>query len=109
MPRLLLALPFLALSAPSHAADLAPSFPCAQPQVLLLVKERVQRAGLPTEIEAGSIGELPGGTPGTVHCALRLHTPLYDTNRFGYAPQDQVATFRYTLELRRNAIFFSPG
>lgn len=107
MTRPLVALILLTLAAPARAAEEIPVSPCAQPQVLLLVAEHVQRAGRLTQIEPGSIGERPGGTPGTVRCALRIHTIIYDTAGAGYRPLDEVTTFQFTLELRKNAIFLS--
>jgi hypothetical protein len=108
MRRLALAAALLPIGVSSVSA--APDLPrpvCAQSQVLQLVRERLRQAGQPGVLEIGSIGQAPNGRD-LVNCAVRVHTLEYNTPRLGPAPTDVVSIYRYTLELRRNAVFLLP-
>ena len=102
-PLLLAAL--LAGTVPAAHAEPATPLVCGSPGVLEVVATRLHRAGLESVIEAGSVGQAPGPEAGTVECAVRVHTLVYDTARRGLAPVDRVSIYRYRLDLRRNAIF----
>ena len=103
-------LPLIALLAalPACAADYGDTEACAQPQVLHLVSDRLQKAGLPQRMETEAIGQAPGPSPGTVLCAVWVHHPVYDTPRLGQAPRDTLVAYQYQLEVRRNAAFLLP-
>lgn len=92
---------------PAVAAEVVPPV-CGAPEVLQLVSERLGRAGTPTVIEVGSVGQAPGARPDLVNCAVRVHVAVYDTNRGGMQPVEVVRVYQYGLELRRNGAFLLP-
>ncbi len=98
----------LAVTGPALAATEPPAAVCGQARVLEAVRQRLARAGQPVVIEAADVGQVPGGRAGTVNCAVRLHTAIYDTPRLGPVPADVVEVYRYSLELRRNGVFLLP-
>lgn len=97
----------LATFAQAHANEQAVLL-CAQPQVLSLVAERLGRAGMVQSIEAGPVGQVPGGQPDLVNCAVRVRAVAFDTTRFGRAPVETLSVYSYTLRLGRNGVFMQP-
>ena len=107
--------PFLAASAllaaaalPGCARDYNDIQACAQPEVLYLVADRLQKAGLAQHMETASIGQAPGPTPGIVLCAIWVHRLAYDTPQFGLVPLDTLVAYQYQLQVRQNAAFLLP-
>ncbi len=100
------ALPFCALL--GSCAPVPPPPVCGQPEVLLLLGERLDRAGRGQVIEPGSVNQAPGATPDRLRCAARVRTASYDTNRFGPTPAITVGIVSYGVELRRNGVFLLP-
>lgn len=98
----------LAATTPVHASALLRPV-CAEPEVLLLVAERLRRAGIPQTLEANTAGQIPGLRSGMVECAVRVHTAVFDTTRYGRVPVDVVSTYRYSLRLGRNGVFVQPA
>ena len=96
------------MTASAHAA--APFVrACAEPEVLILVAERLARAGIPQTLEASTVGQVPGVRSGFIECAVRVHAAIFDTPRYGAVPLDQVSVYRYTLRLGRNGVFVQPA
>lgn len=104
LPALLLAASSF-LAGPVVAGELARPI-CGSREVLAVVAERLQRAGQEMSIDPAA-AEIPGVQPGTVRCAVRVHTLFHDTNRFGDLAADEVRIYRFTLTLRKHGIFVS--
>ena len=109
--------PFLAASAllaalPAALAGCARTYndvqACAQPEVLYLVADRLQKTGLSPHMETAAIGQAPGPAPGIVLCAVWIHRLAYDTPRYGLLPRDTLVTYQYQLQIRQNAAFLLP-
>ena len=93
---------------PAYAEGEPATAVCGQDRVLEAVRQRLSHAGEPAAIEPGSADQVPGGRPGVINCAVRLHKAIYDTPRLGPVPADEVQVYQYKLELRRNGIFLLP-
>ena len=93
---------------PSCTAAYGDTAACAQPEVLQLVADRLQRAGLPRRMLTEAIGQAPGPGPGIVLCAVWVQRVAYDTPRLGEIPASTLFAYQYRLQIRRNAAFLLP-
>ncbi len=93
---------------PSCADAYGDTQACAQPEVLQLVSERLQRAGLPRRMLTEAIGQVPGPRPDIVLCAVWVQRLAYDTPRLGDTPVATLFAYQYQLRIRRNAAFLLP-
>ena len=93
---------------PSCAADYGDTEACAQPEVLQLVSNRLQRAGLPRRMVTEAIGQAPGPSPDIVLCAVWVQRLTYDTPLQGAVPSNALVAYQYRLQIRRNAAFLLP-
>ena len=89
---------------PVRAAD-APVPVCASPAVLRHVADTLRHAGRQLALEVATVGQVSIDPAGAVHCAVRTHALVYDTNRYGVLPLDQSDRRAVYLELRQNGIF----
>ena len=108
MVRPTLALLALLAALPGCVADYGDVQACAQPDVLRLVSDRVQRAGLPRRMLTEAIGQAPGPAPDIVLCAIWVQRLTYDTPLLGQAPANELVAYRYRLKLGRNTAFLLP-
>lgn len=90
---------------PACAADPGRGPVCARPEVLRLVSDRLEQAGVPPRLEAQAIGQSPGPAPNLVACAVWVRRSVYNTPILGAAPAETRFVYRYTLQLRENAAF----
>lgn len=103
---MLASVPALALAACLPAQAGQGSGPvCNRPEVLDAVAAGLAARGSTAEVERGDAGEVPGGRPGLVVCAVRLRLRHFDTNRFGYQPLYSYTVHRYYVRAGRNGYF----
>lgn len=105
--------PFLAVLAlvPALSAcadDYGDRQACAQPEVLQLVSDRLEKAGLPRRMLTEAIGQAPGRVPGTVLCSVWVQHLVYDTPIRGNVPANAFVPYQYQLQLRQNSAFLLP-
>ena len=95
----------LSLAASPLLAD-NPKTVCGRPEVLDMVTDMLIRRGSAARIEpGGAAGEIPTREANTVRCAVRLSARYHNTDRYGYAPQFQSATFQYFVRTGQNGLF----
>ena len=70
-----------------------------------MVADDIAQRGLNAVIVPGSVGEGPTADLSIFHCAVRLQTTYYDTNRYGYVPQVRLLLLQYTVHARHNGLF----
>lgn len=78
---------------------------CNRLEVLDAVAAGLAARGSTAEVERGAAGEVPGGRPELVLCAVRLRLRHFDTDRFGYQPLYSYAVHRYHVRAGRNGYF----
>lgn len=98
----------LAAQAPARAGqEEAPI--CNRPEVLDAVAAGLVARGSTAELERDAAGQVPGGQPGLVLCAVRMRLQYFDTNRFGYRPLYTYGVHLYYVRAGRNGYFVSDG